>query len=63
MLALLQSTRCSQSGKSGWASLEDTWDRRGASCFLYDIENMFEFSLLDFGNDLIKVKLITLALQ
>lgn len=50
VLALLQSTRCSQSGESGRASLEDTWDRHGASRFTYDIGNMFECSLLDFWN-------------
>lgn len=52
VLALLCTTRCSQPGERGWASLRETENTSGASRFLCDIGNatLFKFSHLDIGN-------------
>lgn len=43
LLALLQSTRCSQSSGGVWAGLKDTWNGKGASCMTLGINQNLAF--------------------
>lgn len=61
LLALLQSARCSQSWRECTGKPEGHTSRRGS--LSVTLENKLEFSLLDVGIDLIKIKLITRAVQ